>query len=66
MEEYKYLGSFSTDTQHDFFNILSEIQTLKKWKEVQILIDSRATSIGFIDINYAKTQYLNLKELNQL
>ena len=55
MEEYKYLGSFSTNTQHNSLNILSEIQTLKKWKEVQILIDSKVTSIGFININYIKT-----------
>jgi hypothetical protein len=55
MEEYKYLGSFSTNTQHNSLNILGEIQTLRKWKEVQILIDSRATSIGFIDTNYTKT-----------
>jgi hypothetical protein len=55
MEEYKYLGSFSINTQYNSLNILSEIQTLKKWKKIQILIDSRATNIGFIDINYAKT-----------
>ena len=64
MEEYKYLGSFSTDTQYNSLNILNKIQILRKWKEVQILIDSGATSIGFININYIKTQYLNLKELN--
>ena len=64
MEEYKCLSSSSTNTQHDSFNILNKIQTLRKWKEVQILIDSGATSIGFININYIKTQYLNLKELN--
>ena len=34
MEEYKYLGSFSANIQHDSLNILSEIQTLGKWKEV--------------------------------
>ena len=55
MEEYKYLGFFNTDTRHNSLNILGEIQILRKWKEVQILIDSRATSIGFIDINYTKT-----------
>ena len=55
MEEYKYLGSFSTNTQHNSLNILSEIQTLKKWKEVQILIDSGAINIGFINTNYIKT-----------
>jgi hypothetical protein len=65
VEEYKYLGSSSADIRYDSLNILSEIQILRKWKEVRILIDSGATSIGFIDINYAKTRYLNLKELNQ-
>ena len=55
MEEYKYLSSSSTNTRHDSLNILGEIQTLKKWKEVQILIDSKATSIGFINTNYIKT-----------
>ena len=55
MEEYKYLGSFSTNTQYNFLNILSKIQMLKKQKEVQILINSRATSIGFINTKYAKT-----------
>ena len=55
MEEYEYLGSFSTNTRHNSLNIFSEIQILKKWKEVQILINSEATSIGFIDINYTKT-----------
>jgi hypothetical protein len=55
MEEYKYLGSFSANTQHNSLNILSEIQIFKKWKEVQILINSGATSIGFININYIKT-----------
>jgi hypothetical protein len=64
MEEYKCLGSFSTDTWYNSLNILGEIQTLKKWKKVQILIDSGATSISFIDINYTKTQYLNLKEFD--
>jgi hypothetical protein len=64
VEEYKYLGSFSADTWYNSLNILSEIQTLKKWKKVQILIDSGATSMGFININYVKTQYLNLKEFN--
>ena len=59
MEEYKYLGFFST-------NIFSEIQILKKWKKVRILIDSGAISMGFININYTKTQYLNLKEFDQL
>jgi hypothetical protein len=34
MEEYKYLGFFSTDTQYNSLNILGEIQTLRKWKEV--------------------------------
>ena len=55
MEKYKYLDSFSTNTQHNSLNILNKIQTLRKWKEVQILIDSGATSIDFIDINYIKT-----------
>ena len=55
MEEYKYLGSSSTNIQHDSLNVLSKIQILKKWKEVRILIDSKATSIGFININYVKT-----------
>ena len=55
MEEYKCLGSFSADIQHNSFNILSKIQILRKWKEVQILIDSRAISMGFININYTKT-----------
>ena len=55
MEEYKCLGSFSADTQYNSLNILNKIQTLRKWKEVRILIDSGATSIGFIDINYIKT-----------
>jgi hypothetical protein len=55
MEEYKYLGSSSTNTQYNSLNILSKIQTLKKWKKVQILIDSRATSISFINTNYTKT-----------
>ena len=55
MEEYKCLGSFSINTQYNSFNILGKIQTLRKWKEVQILIDSRATNIGFININYIKT-----------
>ena len=55
MEKYKYLDSFSTNTQHNSLNILSKIQTLKKWKEVQILINSKVISIGFININYAKT-----------
>jgi hypothetical protein len=55
MEEYKYLGFFSTDIQYNSLNILGEIQILKKWKKVQILIDSRATSMGFININYIKT-----------
>ena len=64
MEEYKYLGSFSANTQHNSLNILNKIQIFRKWKEVQILIDSKATSIGFININYVKTQYLNLKEFN--
>ena len=64
MEKYKYLGSSSADTQYNSLNILNKIQILRKWKEVQILIDSGATSIGFININYIKTQYLNLKELN--
>ena len=60
----KYLNSFSTNIQHNSLNILNKIQILKKWKEVQILIDSGVTSIGFININYIKTQYLNLKELD--
>jgi hypothetical protein len=64
MEEYKCLGFFNTNTQHNSLNILSKIQTLRKWKKVQILIDSGATSIGFINTNYAKTQYLNLKEFD--
>ena len=34
MEEYKYLGSFSADIQHNFLNIFGKIRTLKKWKEV--------------------------------
>ena len=34
MEEYKYLGSFNTNTQYNSLNILSKIQTLQKWKEV--------------------------------
>ena len=55
MEEYKYLGSFSADIRHNSLNILSEIQILRKQKKVQILIDSGATSIGFININYIKT-----------
>jgi hypothetical protein len=55
MEEYKCLGSFSTNTQYNSLNIFSEIQTLKKWKKVKILIDSGATNIGFININYTKT-----------
>ena len=55
MEEYKCLSSSSTDTQHDSLNVLSKIQTLRKWKEVQILINSKATSMGFININYIKT-----------
>ena len=55
MEEYKYLGSFSANTRHDSFDVLGKIRTLGKWKEVQILIDSEATSIGFININYTKT-----------
>ena len=55
MEKYKYLNSFSANIQHNSLNILSEIQTFKKWKKVQILIDSGATSIGFININYIKT-----------
>ena len=55
MEEYKYLSSSSTDIRHNSLNILSEIRTLKKWKKVQILIDSGATNIGFININYIKT-----------
>jgi hypothetical protein len=55
MEEYKYLGSFSANTQYNSLNVLSEIQTLKKWKKVQILINSGATSMGFININYTKT-----------
>ena len=33
---------------------------------MKFLIDSGATSIGFIDINYIKTQYLNLKKLKRL
>ena len=66
MEEYKYLGSFSADTPYNSLNILSKIQIFKKWKEVQILINSGATSIGFININYIKTQYLNLKNFDQL
>jgi len=65
VEEYKYLGSSSADTQYNSLNVLSEIQTLGKWKEVRILIDSGATSIGFININYIKTQHLNLKKLNK-
>ena len=55
MEEYKCLGSFNTNIRHNSFNILSKIQTLRKWKKGQILIDSKATNIGFININYAKT-----------
>ena len=55
MEEYKCLGSFSTNTQYNSLNILNKIQTLKKWKKIQILIDSGATSIGFINTNYAKS-----------
>ena len=55
MEEYKCLGSFSANTQHNSLNVLSEIQTLKKWKEVQILLNSKATNMGFININYIKT-----------
>ena len=55
MEEYEYLSSFSTNTQHNSLNILSEIQTFKKQKEVQILINNGAISIGFININYIKT-----------
>ena len=66
MEKYKYLGSFCADIQHNFLNILSKIQILRKWKEIQILIDSGAISIGFININYAKTKYLNLKKLKRL
>ena len=62
MEEYKCLGSSSANTQHDSLNVLGEIQILRKWKEVRILIDSGATSMGFIDTNYAKTQRLNLKK----
>jgi len=65
VEEHKCLGSSSANTQHNSLDILGEIQTLRKWKEVQILIDSRATSMGFINTNYAKTQRLNLKKLNK-
>ena len=55
MEEYKCLSSFSTNIQHNSLNILNKIQIFGKWKEVQILIDSKATSMGFININYIKT-----------
>ena len=55
MEEYKYLDFFSANTQHNSLNILNKIQTLRKWKEVRILINSGAINIGFIDINYTKT-----------
>ena len=55
MEKYKYLSFFSTNTQHNSLNILNKIRTLKKWKEIQNLINSGATSIGFININYTKT-----------
>ena len=55
MEKYKYLSFSGTNIQHDSLNILNKIQILRKWKEVQILINSKATSIGFIDINYIKT-----------
>jgi hypothetical protein len=55
MEKYKYLGSFSANIWYNSLNIFGEIQIFKKWKKVWILIDSGATSIGFIDINYAKT-----------
>ena len=64
MEKYKCLSSSSANTQHNSLNVLNKIQTLEKWKEVQILINSRAISMGFININYIKTQYLNLKEFN--
>ena len=30
MEEYKYLDSFSTNIRYNSFNILGEIQTLRK------------------------------------
>jgi hypothetical protein len=43
---------------------LVKFKHLKNGKNVQILIDSGATSIGFIDINYIKTEYLNLKGFN--
>ena len=55
MEEYKYLGSSSANTWHNSLDVLGKIWTLGKWKEIQILINSKATSIGFIDINYIKT-----------
>ena len=55
MEEYKYLGFFSTNTQHNSLNILDEIRTLKKIEKNRILINSGAISISFININYIKT-----------
>ena len=55
MEEYKYLGSFNTNTKYNSLNVFSEIRTLRKQKKVQVLINSGVISTGFININYAKT-----------
>src|SRR5436305_6381628 len=65
VEEYECLGSSSADTRHDSIDVLGEIRTLRKWKETRIMIDSGATSFGYIDMNYAKTRHLNLKKLDR-